>query len=50
MRYLNEHARAGHTVSIPSVLSALLLSPGKLMAIKKKRNERSGCQDRETRS
>ena len=35
MRSLNEHAGAGHTIPIPSVLLTSLVSPGELMAMSK---------------
>ena len=44
MRSLNEHAGAGHTISIPSVPLASLFSPGELMAMSK--NEMKDLTDR----
>ena len=44
MRSLNEHAGAGHTISIPSVLLTSLFSPGDLMAMSK--NEMKDLTDR----
>ena len=35
MRSLNEHAGAGHTIPIPSILLTSLVLPGELMAISK---------------
>ena len=44
MRSLNEHAGAGHTIPIPSVLLTSLVSPGELMAMSK--NEMKDLTDR----
>ena len=55
MRSLNEHAGAGHTISIPSVLLTSLFSPGDLMAMsknevkdltdRKEKQEAEGCSE-----
>ena len=35
MRYLIDHAGAGHTVSVPSAILTLLVSPSELMVMNK---------------